>query len=129
MHTDCAENHLYLNISYEADASACNVPLDDIARAAIESYHGTKYLEEMSPAKLEDPLPYAVQFIGTCHVSRVFDVFYADPESPGANYVATVAIRKLYGFREHNIHADAVVYDRRVVAVPKFRRMYPKAAA
>lgn len=128
MHTNCAKTSLYLHVSYEADDSAANVPLDDIACAAIETYFGTKYIEEMAPAKMEEPRPYAVQFIGTCYVSRVYDVFYADPASPGANYVATVAIRKIYGYRESNIHYDAIVYDRRVVAVPTFRALSKVAA-
>ncbi|RYG58914.1 MAG: hypothetical protein EON60_11970 [Alphaproteobacteria bacterium] len=128
MHTNCAENHLYLKVRYEAADIDPAIPLDTVARAAIEAFRGTEYLESVSPAKLEDPAPYAVHFIGTGANTRLYDVFQVNLSTLTATYIVSVAIRKLYGFRASNMEADAIVYNRRQIAVPRFRPMHPQAA-
>ncbi|RYG60477.1 MAG: hypothetical protein EON60_06970 [Alphaproteobacteria bacterium] len=128
MHTNCAEDHLYLKVCYEAADIDPAIPLDTIARVAIETFRGTDFLQSVSPAKLDAPAPYAVQFIGTGANSHIYDVFWVNPATLTATYVASVAIRKLYNCHASNMEADAVVYNRRLVAVPRFRPMHPQEA-
>lgn len=131
---DCAEDQLYLNVRYTHSPDIHLEDLDNIARAAIEVFRGTQHLVSVLPGKLEAPAPYAVQPVGTFADIIVYDILLRE-KGPGTNtfkvsarYIASVGIRYVYGFRGHNIIAEAIVYERSPAsATPTFPALLPQS--